>query len=441
MNTKRWWLGLIGIFASLTLIAAGCGDDDDDDGGDSGDDSSEESSGGAAVDGVLSIGTLLPETGDLAFLGPPEFAGAELAVQDINAAGGVLGEDVELSQGDSGDTSTDIANQTVDKHLADGVDAIFGAASSGVSFTVIDKITGAGVIQFSPANTSPDFTDYDDNGLYFRTAPSDVLQGRVLSDLIVEEGYSAPFIFARQDPYGEGLLKFTKEPLEEAGATVTDVVYDTNATDFAAEVDQAVSAAPDVIVLIGFAESEQIIKEMIAKGIGPDAVPLLLVDGNVGNALGENFTGGELAGVRGTLPSAEVSEEFKNRLLEVDPEIKDFTYGPETYDAVIITALAAEVAGTDDPSKVAEEINGVTKDGTTCTTYEECKQLIADGEDIDYDGVGGPYSFGDAGEPSEASFAIQQYGDDSQIDPALTEFKFASICPDCGAAVPSEGGG
>ena len=438
MNTKRWWLGLVGIFASLTLIAAGCGDDDDD-GGDSGDDSSEESSGGAQVDGVLSIGTLLPETGDLAFLGPPEFAGAELAVQDINAAGGVLDNDVELSQGDSGDTSTDIANQTVDKHLADGVDAIVGAASSGVSFTVIDKITGAGVIQFSPANTSPDFTDYDDNGLYFRTAPSDVLQGRVLSDLIVEEGYSAPFIFARQDPYGEGLLKFTKEPLEEAGASVTDVVYDTNATDFAAEVDQAVSAAPDVIVLIGFAESEQIIKEMIAKDIGPDAVPLLLVDGNVGNALGENFTGGELAGVRGTLPSAELTDEFRNRLLEVDPELTDFSYGPETYDAVIITALAAEVAGTDDPSKIAEEINGVTKDGTTCTTFEECKQLIADGEDIDYDGAGGPYTFDDAGEPSEASFAVLQYGDDSQIDDALTEYKFASICPDCGAAVPSEG--
>ncbi len=263
MNRKRWWLALLGILASFTLVAGACSSDDSDDEDSSGGDSSGDSSGGS--DDVLKIGTLLPETGDLAFLGPPEFAGAELAVQEINDAGGVCGKDVELTQGDSGDTTTDIANQTVDKHLADGVDAIVGAASSGVSFTVIDKITGAGVIHFSPANTSPDFTDYDDNGLYFRTAPSDVLQGRVLSDLIVEEGYTAPFIFARQDPYGEGLLKFTKEPLEAAGATVTDVVYDPNATDFSAEVDQAVTAAPDVIVLIGFAESEQIIKEMIAK--------------------------------------------------------------------------------------------------------------------------------------------------------------------------------
>jgi branched-chain amino acid transport system substrate-binding protein len=69
----------------------------------------------------------------------------------------------------------------------------------------------------------------------------------------------------------------------------------------------------------------------------------------------------------------------------------------------------------------------VTRDGTTCTTFEECKGLIADGEDIDYDGAGGPYTFGDAGEPTEASFAVQQYGADNQIDDELTEYKFAAI--------------
>ncbi|MEL7209141.1 MAG: ABC transporter substrate-binding protein, partial [Actinomycetota bacterium] len=188
---------------------------------------------GGESDGVLTIGTLLPETGDLAFLGPPEFAGAELAVQDINAAGGVNGADVVLIQGDSGDTNTDIANQTTDRLLNEGADAIVGAASSGVSFTVIDKITGADVIHFSPANTSPDFTGYDDNGLYFRTAPSDVLQGQVLSDLIIDEGNETVGLLARQDPYGEGLLNFTVEPLNAAGAEVTnEVIYDPAAENF-----------------------------------------------------------------------------------------------------------------------------------------------------------------------------------------------------------------
>ena len=110
-------------------------------------------------DGTLTIGSLLPQTGNLAFLGPPEFAGVELAIKEINEAGGVLGKDVEYVEGDSGDTQQDVANPTVDRLLQAKVDAIIGAASSGVSFSVIDKITSAGVVHYSPANTSPDFTD------------------------------------------------------------------------------------------------------------------------------------------------------------------------------------------------------------------------------------------------------------------------------------------
>ena len=94
----------------------------------------------------------------------------------------MLGKPVEVIHRDSGDTTTDIATQSVNNLLGPGVSAIIGAASSGVSKTVINQITGAGVVQFSPANTSPDFTTWDDKGLYWRTAPSDVLQGSVLGN-------------------------------------------------------------------------------------------------------------------------------------------------------------------------------------------------------------------------------------------------------------------
>ena len=122
---------------------------------------------------------------------------------------------------------------------------------------------------------------------------------------------------------------------------------------------------------------------------------------------------GVLAGIKGTLPSAELTDEFKERLLEVDPDLEDFSYAAETYDAVTIIAIAAEVAGTDDPLAIATEINGVTKDGDACDSFEACKAVIDDGGDPDYDGPGGPYNFSDAGEPAAASFAIQQYGDDN----------------------------
>ena len=154
---------------------------------------------------MLKIGSLLPETGSLAFLGPPEFAGLEFAIDEINAAGGVLGAPVEYSQGDSGDTSTDIASVTSDRLIGEGVDAIIGAASSSVTLTVIDKITAAGVIMFSPANTSPALTDYPDNGLYFRDAPPDGLQGAVVAQLVLEDGNATAYILNLDDAYGNGI--------------------------------------------------------------------------------------------------------------------------------------------------------------------------------------------------------------------------------------------
>ena len=224
------------------------------------------------ADGKLTLGSILPVTGSLASLGPPEFAGVELAVQQANDGGGVLGNDVKFIEGDSGDTTTDTAAKTVDKQLKQGVDAIIGAASSSVSLSVIDKITGAGVVHFSPANTSPELTTYPDNGLYFRTAPSDVLQGRFLGNLITSDGYCSIGILALQDSYGEGLAGATTDSIQAGGCDVLDtVIYDPNATSFSTEVSKIKSQDPDAIVLIGFNESAKVINELVKQGIGPNS--------------------------------------------------------------------------------------------------------------------------------------------------------------------------
>jgi Periplasmic binding protein len=227
---------------------------------------------GATSDEPLRIGTLLPLTGNLAFLGPPEVAGAKLAVQDINEAGGVLGQDVELTEGDSGDASTDTASQTVDRLLQANVNAIIGAASSGVSLTVIDAVTGAGVLQISPANTSDEFTTYNDQDLYFRTAPPDVLQARALADLIIADGNNSVGILALNDPYGTGLAENTKNNLIESGLAeedIQDIIYDPQAQNYDTEVQEMVDFDPDAIVVIGFEESARIIEGLNAQGIGP----------------------------------------------------------------------------------------------------------------------------------------------------------------------------
>jgi len=245
-------------------------------------------------DGILKFGSLLPETGSLAFLGAPEFAGMEYAISLINAAGGILGKPVEYVQGDSGDTSTDTASVTVDRLLGENVDAIVGAASSGVTLTVIDKITAAGVIMMSPANTSLKLSTYPDKGLYFRVAPPDDLQGSVLAELIAQDGNASAYILALDDAYGTSLADTVEEVLTASGVTVLGKkIYDPAATTFDAEVGEIVAANPDAIVLITFDEGSRILRTMVEQGIGPKVKKVYGVDGNMGNALGENFDSGK----------------------------------------------------------------------------------------------------------------------------------------------------
>jgi ABC-type branched-subunit amino acid transport system substrate-binding protein len=416
--TRAWRAAAV--LATATLVLTACGGETDTDTGEPNTAESPDAAESPAAkgDGVLNIGALLPQTGDLAFLGPPEFAGVDLAIQEINDAGGVFDQEVGSFKADSGDGTPDIAGASVDNLLNDNVDVIIGAAASGVSLSVIDKITGAGVVHFSPANTAAAFDTYDDKGLYFRTAPSDRLQGQVLGNMAVEDGHTNVAIMARQDAYGEGLAEQTRTTLEEKGATVSEfILYSADAQNFTAEVNKVAASNPDAIVLIAFNETTKIIPQFIAKGVGPKDVQLYFVDGNMADYSGENF---DLEGVKGTFPApGEVDESFNDRLLEIDPNLKDFTYGPQSYDAVMMSALAAIAAGDDSGEAIASKIVEISKDGEQCSTFEECRDLLEAGEDIDYEGASGPCDLNDTGSPNKATIGIQEYGKNNkykQID-------------------------
>jgi len=410
---SAWRLAAAG--AAATLVLASCGGDDSNDNSSSSNNETPSDNGSAAPqgDGTLVVGQLLPSTGDLAFLGPPEYAGVDLAVQEINQAGGVLGNDVQTRRADSGDGTPLVAPGSVDKLLNQGSDVIIGAASSSVSLSVIDKIIGAGVVQFSPANTSTEFDTYDDKGLYFRTAPSDVLQGAVMGNLVVQDGAQNIAIMARQDSYGEALASQVAKTIQQQGAKVaTKTLYNADATQFTAEVNEVAASNPDAIVLIAFNETTKIIPRLIAAGVGPQDVPTYFVDGNCAD-YSADFDPGTLTNVKCTFPGAELTNSFKQRLLGVNPDLKDFTYGPESYDATVLSALAAMAANSDNGKAIASQLIAVSRDGTKCTEYAQCVQLLQDGEDIDYDGVSGPIDLNDTGSPSVATIGIFQYANDN----------------------------
>ena len=382
----------------------------------------------ALGDGTLTIGTLLPQTGSLAFLGPPEFAGVDAAIKEINDAGGVLGKPVVKYDTDSGDTTTNIASQSVDKLLAQKADAIIGAASSSVSESVIDKITRAGAIQFSPANTSDGFTTIKDDGLYFRTAPPDKLQGRVLGDLIVADGNDTVGILAMQDSYGTGLADQVAKTVTDGGGEVVERVdYDPKAADFSADVAKIKAKNPKGIVLIGFEETAKVIQELVKQGLPADKHKWYMVDGNLSNTNYVKMPKGTLDGVKGTTPGAAAPDDFRAKLKAVNPKLEDYSYGPESYDAMNLLALAAEAAKSDAGKDVAAKLGEVSKGGEKCNNFKSCDDLLKAGKDIDYDGVSGPVEFNDAGDPAVATIGIYQYGSDNKYATKALEYRTGNI--------------
>lgn len=372
------------------------------------------------TDTPLKIGSLLPTTGSLAFLGPPEIAGVNLGIKEVNDAGGVLGKPVQVIHRDSGDTKTDIATQSTTALLGQGVSAIIGAASSGVSKTVINQITGAGVIQFSPANTSPDFTTWDDKGLYWRTAPSDVLQGKVLGNYMATCGAQTVGMIVLNDAYGTGLAKNIKSSVEAAGGkVVAEELFNEGDSQFSSQVDKVLAAKPDAIALITFDQAKSIVPLMTGKGVKPTQI--FMVDGNMSD-YSKDFKPGTLKGAQGTIPGTFAKDDFKKKLLAIDPALKDYSYAGESYDAVNLIALAAEEAKSTKGVDIAKHLKDVSEGGEKCNNFASCVTLLRNGKDIDYDGQSGPVTFSDAGDPTEAYIGIYEYQDDNSYKPVKEEF-------------------
>jgi branched-chain amino acid transport system substrate-binding protein len=394
----------VAMLAAAALVLSGC--------------AAETSNDGPDADGNLNLllGTALPQTGNLAFLGPPEEAGVALAVKDINDAN--KGIKVSVEWGDSGDTDNKAYEAEVPRLLGAGVKAIIGAASSSTSLAFIDQVVGAGVIQFSPANTSPAFATYDDKGLYFRTAPSDALQGEVLGNLLAADGHETVSMIVLNDAYGTGLRDATQATFEAAGGTVLAApLYNTGDTNFTSQVSEALAGTPDALVLITFEEIKTMLPSILSQY---DAENIYLVDGNLAQ-YGEEFEAGALEGIKGTKPgpvNPDAAVTFNQRVednwvAEGNPTLGgEYTYADGSYDAVVLLALAALAAKSTASAAMAGkliEVTGGSGSGTKCDSFAACADIINDGGVADYDGITGPITFDANGEVTAAKVDVYVY--------------------------------
>ncbi|HET9258067.1 MAG TPA: ABC transporter substrate-binding protein [Pseudonocardiaceae bacterium] len=374
------------------------------------------------ADGVLSLGTLLPNTGEYVYAGPALNAGVQLAMKDINDGGGIPRiADVKLdpiNQKDEGDPSRDTASRSIDELLANQVDVIIGPATSAVGLKVIDKATCAGVILFSPTNTAQAFTTYPDRGLYFRTSPPAAVEGIALGKLVVGDGNSTVVVMSRDDAAGNDLREATAAAIRKSGVRVLDSFhYDQNATDHTKDIQRAMDKHPDAIVLIGFSESTRIMASMIQKGLDPKRNRIYGSSANMTNSLASQVdpkNPGVLAGMRGTQLGTG-DKTFARRLGEIKFGLQDQNHAAQAYDAVVVTALAAAVAGTDAPNAIAREINGVTRDGEKCYRFDTCMALVKDHKNIAYVGPSGPLEFSNSGEPRSATYFSVEIQNDGTV--------------------------
>ncbi|NCT89807.1 amino acid ABC transporter substrate-binding protein [Cellulomonas sp. APG4] len=404
---------------AVALVLTACSGDADN--GDAGGDADGDGGGGEQ----LIVGSLLPQTGSLAFLGPPEIAGVDLAGEEINENGGVLGQDVKIVHTDSSDAdNAEVATQSVTDLLSQGAQVVVGAASSSVTLNVVDDITGAEVVQISPANTSTKLSGYSD--YYFRTAPSDLVQGSALGNLILNDGHANVAFLVFNDDYGTTLRDVAKQTIEDAGGTITygnpGEEFDPASDDvIPSAVTAAVATNPDAIVLIAFDQTKLIVPQLAAAGF--DTSKLYFVDGNLAD-YSADFEPGTLEGAQGTLPGANAEGEFRDRLLEIDPDLTDFAYAAESYDAVMLAALAAvRGEGVDGPT-IQENLAAVSgaEGGTECSGFAECVELLESGEEINYQTVSGAGPFNEDNDPSSAYVGIYQFNADNTYTWVKEEF-------------------
>jgi len=428
----------VALGAALGLSLVACGDDGDSSGSDAGDDESSSASApteetsseaapaftndkcaaGASSADSFYVGGILPLTGNLAFLGPPAVAGVGLAVSDINAAGGVNGAKACHNVLDSGDsTDMSISTASAGTMVATQPSVVIGAESSSVSLNFVDTLTAAKITQVSPANTAIDLSGY--SPFYFRTAPPDTVQGNALGTLISQDGYTNIGFLVFNDTYGTGLRNSTEETVTAAGGKCVygckgqGDEFPAGQTTFSAEVQAVTAAKPDAIVIIAFDETKSIVPELAASGW--DMSKTYFVDGNLSD-YGQDFEPGTLEGAQGTLPGQDPDQGFKDQLVAwyqqaQGEEVKDFSYGAESYDATILAALAAVKGGSNDSVQVDKNfaaVSGATQ-GEECNTYADCVKLIEAGSEIRYAGPSGIGPIDDENDPSSAFIGIYQY--------------------------------
>ncbi|MEM0909313.1 MAG: ABC transporter substrate-binding protein, partial [Pseudomonadota bacterium] len=345
-----------------------------------------------AVADDLKIGVLLAFTGPLESLAPPIASGAELAISEVSESGALLdGVKITPVRGDS--TCIDAAAATAAGErliTADGIQAMVGAMCSGATTAVLQNVAlPNGTVMISPSATSPALSTVEDNGQFFRTAPSDARQGEILADMINERGISEIALTYTNNDYGKGLGDSISAAFEKLGGTVTiNAPHEDGKGDYSAEVAALAAAGGEVLVVAGYLDQggKGIIQASLDSGAFDTFV---LPDGMVGEAIIEAI-GPDLNGSFGAIPGSDSNGAAIFADMASKAGFEPGVYAAEAYDAAALILLAMQKAGSSDPATFKGEIMGVANGpGEAILPGELAKALgiLKDGGEVNYVGA------------------------------------------------------
>lgn len=409
------------VVVALSLGFAACGDDDDDDDG-GGTETTEVSGGEESLE--LTIGDLIPLTGDLSDFGPPGQKAADLAVEQINTAIEEVGADhtVEIIHEDD-QTSDQAGVSAARKLVGDGASCIAGSWASSVTIPVARSVAiREGIVQISPASTSDEITPLEDDGLVSRTSPPDSFQGPTLADAIDAdlggaEGKTVN-IGARNDSYGEGLAGTFSSAWEALGGTIGEtVIYDPEAATYDSEADQIVSGNPDAIVIVDFPETFAKVGPALVRTGNYDPTITWGTDGLASSSLPKDVGEEATEGFRGTAPGAPDKDEatvaFDELFTSSEPaDVDRQTFDAQNFDAVVLCYLAAVAAGSTEGADMAPFVSSISSPPGDPYTWQELPEAIEAlqaGEDIDYQGAAGALDIDENGDATAGVYDVYEY--------------------------------
>ncbi|WP_170348728.1 MULTISPECIES: ABC transporter substrate-binding protein [Ruegeria] len=364
---------------------------------------------GTAMAEDVKLGIMFGFTGPIESLSPAMASGAELAMKEVSESGKLLdGSTVTPVRADTGCADNALATANAERLVAEGINGLVGGDCSGVTGAILQNVAVPnGMVMISPSATSPGLSVMEDNGLFFRTSPSDAREGEIMADILKERGVNSIALTYTNNDYGKGLSEAIKSSFEALGGEVTIVAaHEDGKADYSAEVGALASAGGDILVVAGYLDQGGL--GIIQSSLDSGAFDTFgLPGGMIGDSLPENV-GPDLNGSYGQAPGSksEAADSFF-AMAEAEGFDGSSIFVPESYDAAALFLLAMQAAGSSNPADYGGKIMDVANEpGEKIYPGELAKglELLAAGQDIDYVGASGVELIG----PGESAGAYRE---------------------------------